>query len=268
MKCTDPNQNPGVTMSRSPKDPPLESVVERKDSTKDGPLIIERHRRGLLSDTQVSEATNRRWPKRFEAGGKAALIELASSVRAQLDAADLPTDKWEVMPRELDFGYFPEEHGIIADEDIWREIVEDSTEPLTKHRVGADLLHALNRLFVQFTEEQLSDIHRAMKLYHFHYAIEELHEAALSGMASKKGREKGPAKRKEKAEVLRKLILTVARDFWERNPKFTHQTVNTAKKITDAVNQTILSQELSRKPLALKTIADHLRLALTAAKDD
>lgn len=251
-------------MPKLPKEPPLVSFAER--STSSGRLTV-KHRRGLLSDVQVSEDANKRWPKRLEMGGKAALIELASSVRAQLDAADLPTDKWEVMPREFDFGYVPEEHGIIADEDIWREIVEDSTEPLTKHRVGADLLHALNRLFAQFTEEQLSDIHRAMKLYHLHYAIAQLHAAALSGMASKRGREKGPAKRREISEALRKLILNVAQELWEREPRFTHQTVNTAKKITGAVNKTILSEKLSRKPLASKTIADHLRLALALAKD-
>jgi len=32
------------------------------------------------------------------------------------------------MPIELDFGYNPEEHGIIADEDLWFECAENSTK--------------------------------------------------------------------------------------------------------------------------------------------
>ena len=247
---------------RAPKDPPLQSVVEQIYSIEDGPLTVAEHARGFLFDIQVSETTRKRWPKRFKLGGRVPLTALASRLRAQLDAADLPTDKWEVMPRDLDFGYSPEEHGIVEDEDIWIQLIEDSTAPLTSLRISADLLHALNRLLARFTEDQLSDVFRAMTLYYLHRVVEELHEPALSGQASKKGREKGPSVKKERARALRALILVKADECWARHPRLAGQTVNTAKKIADAVNQARASQNLGRKPLAVSTIANQLRVAL------
>jgi hypothetical protein len=252
--------------NRAQKDPPLETVVTSSYSEEDGPLTIVHRKRGFLRDVYISDLEKTLWSKRFKLDGKARLVELSDQLRSQLDAAGLPTDKWQVTPRELDFAYHPDEHGFVADDDIWLQIVEESTEPLTRLRVAADLLQSLNRLFVQLTEDQLCEVYRAITLFHLHRVIEELHEPAISGAASKKNRGKGPNARKEKARALRRLILAMAEEFWNSHPRLIGQPVNTANKIVNAVNEAITSQKLSHKPLAAKTIADHLSVALREAR--
>ncbi|WP_454624161.1 hypothetical protein [Bradyrhizobium cenepequi] len=73
------------------------------------------------------------------------MVALTDQLRAHLDAKELPTDKWPITPIELDYGYVPEEHGIVADEDLWLELAEADTEPLTKDRLSAEFLHATTR---------------------------------------------------------------------------------------------------------------------------
>jgi hypothetical protein len=244
-------------------EPPLESVVELSYSEKTGPLIVTHRQRGFLIDLEATDIKKaRRTKPSFRPNGTVALDALRQRLRRQLDASGLPTDKWPVTPIELDFGYDPKEHGIVADDDLWIGCVEDSTEPLTKDRIAADLLHAINRLLIGFTDDQLSDVFRAMRLYHLNSMVGDLNELAIAGTVSRKSMGKGPQVKKERARNYRKLILAIAEDFWARDPKWRGQPVNTAKKITKAVNEMRANREPGCKPLAVTTIANHLRVAL------
>jgi hypothetical protein len=245
---------------------PLQSVMELAYSEEEGSLIVTYRKRGFLSDLDVSNTKKTRWKPPFRPDGKVALTALGKRLRGHLDARGLPTDKWPVMPVESDSGYNPKEHGIVEDEDLWIGWVEDSTEPLTKDRIAADLLYATNSLLASFSEEQLRDVFQAMRLYHLYSMVGELNELAASGEASKKGRAKGPSVKKERARKWRELILAIAVKFWEQNPRWVGQPVNTAKKIAQAVNQMRAARQPGCAPLATKTIADHLRVALAEAQ--
>jgi hypothetical protein len=184
-----------------------------------------------------------------------------------LDALELPTDKADVIPIERDWGYDPDEHGTVADEDLWFGIAQDSIEPLTVDRLAAELLHAIARLQAKFNDDELSDIFRAMYVYHLHSAAGELNELAIDGKKSRNNRAKGWKARKETGSAQRKLILAIALEFWERFPNLKRQVLNTARKIEVAVNQARTNQFPKCKPLAAKTISDRLREALIEAGD-
>ena len=260
------------------EDPPLQSVAELTLAKNEGPVIATHRKRGFLTDVNLTAASHllhprpgpgrgaetgkKRWEQPLRLDGKTTLTVLSDRLRAILDAKGLPTDKHPVMPIELDYAYDPEEHGIVADEDIWIAVAEDSTEPLTKDRIAAELLHTTKRLLRNCSDGQLRDVFRAMKLYQLYSLVGEINELAIAGKVSRKAREKGPLVRREKARNLKKQILAFAEKFWEDNPRLVGQPVNTAKKITKAFNEMRAVQEPGCKPLASKTIADHLRTAL------
>ncbi|WP_439365255.1 hypothetical protein ACNJYD_02675 [Bradyrhizobium sp. DASA03005] len=246
---------------------PLEQVKELSYLEEDGEVIVSYRSRGFLRDMDVRDTKPTLHKRIFRPNGKEALAALADRLRAHLDAKDLPTDKTEVIPIERDWGYDPDEYGIVADEDLWFGIAQDSTEPLTVDRLAAELLHAITRLHTKFNDDELSDIFRAMYVYHLHSAAGELNELAIDGETSRKNRAKGWQARKETGSAQRKLILAIAQDFWERFPNLEGQVLNTARKIEVAVNQARTNQFPKCKPLAAKTISDRLREALIEAGD-
>jgi hypothetical protein len=248
-------------------DPPLKSVVGYSYSPDGMPrLTITRRERGFLSDVEIREFKETKPKQPIKPDGTLALDALGKQLRDYLDSVGLPTDKWPVTPIELDFGYEPAEHGTVADDDLWIGYVEESTEPLTKNRIAADLLHTTNRILANCTADQLRDVFRAMKLYHLYATVGELNALALAGEIAERGREKGPHAKKLRARNTRKLILEIANEFWSRHPKLLGQPFNTAKKISDVVNKKRKVQDPSCAPLAAKTISDHLRVALREAQ--
>jgi hypothetical protein len=247
------------------RDPPLSSAIERYTYGPDGSriLVIERQRRGFLKDEVLQLEPKAKEP--VKPNSRLALTTLCQVLRAELDAAELPTDKWPVMPIELDFGYDPQDHGIIADEDIWIGAAEDSTEPLTKHRIAADLLHIIQRLLKRAAsdEDLLADIHRAMKLFAHHTLVGEINELAISGERSRLSRAQGPRAKVAETRRLKRLILTIARKFWVDRPNYRGRTVKTAIAITDKVNRARRKSTPNCRPLSPKTIGDHLSAALS-----
>jgi hypothetical protein len=246
---------------KNQRGPPLEAVRGWMRS-KDGVVFVIRRNRGFLSEVSVSDNEGRKWRPLTRAEAKSALSALASKLRNHLDAKDLPTDKWPVMPLELEQGYVPEEHGVVDDQDIWIGCFEDYEEPLTEDRIVADLLHTTNRLLSTFSEDHLREIFHAMKAYHLYCTVGEINELALAGKVSVDRLRKGPIVRKARSQDDRILILSVARDFWQKSPRLRGQPVNTAKKIAEAVNIARAAQRPGCKRLSQKTIADQLRLAL------
>jgi hypothetical protein len=247
-------------------DPPLKSVVGHSYSSDGMPkLTITRRERGFLSDVEIREFEETKPKQPIKPDGTLALNALGKQLRDYLDSVGLPTDKWPVMPIELDFGYDPAEHGIVADDDLWIGYVEESTEPLTKNRIAADLLHTTNRILANCAADQLRDVFRAMKLYHLYATVGELNALALAGEIAKRAREKGPHAKKLRARNTRKLIFEIANEFWSSHPKLSGQPFNTAKKIAHVVNKERHAQDPGCAPLAAKTIADHLRAALHEA---
>jgi hypothetical protein len=222
-------------------------------------LVIETQRRGFLKDEVVRIVP----PQPFRPDSRLALTALCRVLRAELDKSDLPTDEWPVMPIELDFGYVPEEHGFVADEDLWIGAVEDSTEPLTKNRVAADLLHTLVRILKRpGSEEYLNDIHRVMKLYAQYSIAGELNSFAIAGQLARAARAKGPSSKSAETRRVRVIVVKFAQGFWAERPQYRGNYVKTAQVIADDVNKLRRTLAPSCKPLAAKTIADHLSAAL------
>jgi len=237
-------------------DPPLRFAKEL--AYESGWLIVTHQARGFLIDQEFQAPRG----QLFKRDARESLLALCGLLRKHLDSVELPTDKWPIMPIELDYGYNPSEHGYIPDEDLWFDCVKTSTEPLTKDRISAELLHTVNRVLATFNDDQLQDVFRVMKLFQLHCTVGELNELALTGQASKKAREKGPRAKSERAQHLRKMVLATAREYWSHHPKFKGQPFNTSKKITEAINKARRAQMPGCAPLSPKTIADHLRLAL------
>jgi hypothetical protein len=238
---------------------PLEIV--REFSIDDGrPAIVTYRRRGFLMDVNVTPMGYDLHKPIFRLDGKEILQRLAEGLRRDLDAKDLPTDK-SLIPIELDFGYNPEQDGVVAHEDIWFECAEESTEPLTKDRLAAELLHAINRLG-RFDEDELRDVFRAMRLYHLYSVGDEINDLAVSGQASRTARAKGPPIKNQRARAQRKSIMAIAESFWERHPEFKGRAEITAMRIFGAVNQARNLECAGCKPLAERTIANHIRAAM------
>jgi hypothetical protein len=244
---------------------PLQEVRELSYSQEDGPVIVSTRSRGFLLDLSVKTHVGAQSERFFQLNGKEVLSALSDRLRAHLNAKDLPTDKTHLAPIGDGCGYTPEELAAAADENAWFEIARDSTEPLSEDRLAAELLHANTRLFAKFDDDELSDIYRAMYVFHLHSAAGELNELASEGKAWRADRVKGSQAKKLMGEAQRQLILPIAQKFWELHPKLKGQTLNTAKKIVDAVNKERTEQDPGCKPLAVKTISDQLRLALKEA---
>ncbi|MGY4317573.1 hypothetical protein [Bradyrhizobium sp. JR3.5] len=254
-----------ASMSEKQQRIPLNEVKELSYSVEDGPVVVSTRTRGFLLDVDVRDLKDTLHKRIFKPSGRTALDALAKRLRTHLDTKDLPTDKSLITPIERDWGYVPEEHGIVADEDLWLGIARDCTQPLSEDRLAAELLHAIVRLLTRFNDDDLSDIFRAMYMYRLHSAAGEINELAVEGKASRDNRAKGSQAKKSKGELQRQLILSIAREFWNQNPKLNGQNRNTAKKIEKAVNDERKKQGIGREPLAVKTISDQLRLALREA---
>lgn len=244
---------------------PLQVINELSYSPEDGPVVISVRNRGFLRDVDVRDIKPTLHKRIFRPDGQVALEALADRLRAHLAAKGLPIDKTEVTPLERDWGYDPEEHGIVADEDLWFGVAHDSTEPLTVDRLAAELLHATLHVLAKFNEDELSDIYRAMHVYHLHTSAGELNELAIDGETSRGNRAKGSQAKKEAGAAQRKLILAIALEFWQRFPNLRGQMINTANKIEVAVNEARANRFPDSKPLVAKTISDQLRLALKEA---
>ncbi len=170
----------------------------------------------------------------------------------------LPNDKWETTPVELNYGYVPEEHGYPTDDDLWWDWVAEGTKPLSKDRSAADLLHAVNSVVPGRSEEELSDIWRLMEVYFHHRVLEQMHEAALEGVAARQARAKGPATKREKTAATKSIVWSCAEVCWQNHPKLFGEPVNTANKIVDDVNRKRVLLHVSDKALSPKRIADLL----------
>ena len=243
-------------------EPPLEVETVKMYLDQDGLQRVVRRRRGFLQEYDFRRKTKARTNGPSKPNGRAAMTALADHLRGHLDSVGLPTDNYPVMPIEHDFGYDPEDHGIVQDDDIWIDVVEDCTEPLTRDQITANCLHAINRLLASLPDALLDDAFRAMEQYHLFCMLDELHALALDGAKSKQTRSQGPAARKAQAIKDQDLVLKFAQQFWGLHPQHVGKTVITANKIIDLVNAARTEIKSKCKALSAKTIADHLRRAM------
>jgi hypothetical protein len=244
------------------QDPPLSSFeLEYLHDAAQGGYIKSKTvfwRRGFLSDMETRIEPNHT----FKLQGKLWLNDLCEDLRGQLETAELPTDRSPIMPIELDYGYDPNDHGIIANEDVWVDCLRGSTDPLTKHRIAGELLHAIQRILSKLSDEQLTDVLQAMEQYALYQQAGVVNSLAVAGELAKDSRAKGPKAKNAASRKVRKLILRIAEEFWENQPNFRGHTVKTAEQIVCKVNKARAELDLGRKPLAAKTIGDHLSAAL------
>jgi hypothetical protein len=246
---------------KNQEDPPFRFREERYTygPEQDRVLVIEIQRRGFLRDEVFRMVP----PQPFKPDSRRALSVLCHMLRTELDRSNLPTDEWPVMPIELDFGYVPEEHGIIADEDLWIGVAEDSTEPLTKNRITAELLHTVLRILNRpGSDEYLTDIHRVMKLFSLYSIAGELNSLAIAGQLAREARAKGPRSKIAETREARLIVVKIAQSFWAEHPKYRGHFGKTAQVIADDVNKLRRTLAPNCKPLAAKTIADNLSGAL------
>lgn len=241
---------------------PLREVRELLYSPDDGPVIVTTRSRGFLMDSDMLPLKKGVRKRVVQLNGKEILNTISDRLRAHLVAKNLPTDKTVLAPIENPWAYTPEELAAAEHDDEWFEISRDSTAPLEEDRLAAELLHATTHLLANFDEAELNVIFRAMDLYHLHRSAGELNELAVEGKISRDNRAKGSQAKKSAAAAQRRLILSIARKFWEQHPKLEGQNLNTAKKIEEAVNLERKKQDPGCSSLAVKTISDQLRLAL------
>jgi hypothetical protein len=228
-------------------------------------MIVRKNTRGLLQDVEVRvEQPEIFSPQRFIPPFKIAIEALCEELRGILDSADLPTDRYPIMPFELDDGYEPLEHTTPSG-DIWWYVVEESTEPLTKERIAADLLFALLRILKQkLSNEHLAEVYKGMQAYSLYKIATDFHSLAIMGEAAKSGRSHGPKVRKSKTQAIRELIWEAARRHWVSHPNYSGRRQATADAIAGPVNAEILQRSLSSKPLTPKAISDHISVGLKA----
>ena len=241
---------------------PLEIETVKMYLDQDGLQYVVRRRRGFLQEYDFRRKTKARTNGPSKPNGRVAMTALADQLREHLDSVGLPTDKYPVMPIEHDFGYDPEDHGVVQDDDVWIDVVEDSTESLTRDQITANCLHAVDRLLAALPDSQLDDAYRAMEQYHLFCMLDELHALALDGAKSKQTRSQGPAARRAQAIKDQDLILKIAQQFWGLHPQHDSKPVITANKIIDLVNAARTAIKSKCKALSAKTIADHLRRAM------
>ncbi|MDT4739928.1 hypothetical protein [Bradyrhizobium sp. WYCCWR 12699] len=254
-------------MARAKQD---QIVLERTNElsySSEGPVVVSHRKRGFLRDIEVVDASDKLHKPIFRPNGRLALTAHAERARAHLDKKDLPTDKWSITPRELDFGYVVEEHGEVADEDLWFGLAEAYTEPLTEDRLAAEFLHAANRVLTRFNDDELDDIFRLAYVHHLYSTAGKLNELALDGERSRGNLAKGSQVKKKVGAAQRKLILGIAQEFWLKHPNLEGQYFNTAKKIQDLVNDARANQSLGSEPLAPRTISNQLRMAVQELAD-
>lgn len=158
------------------KELPLEVMPSLTFSNEHGPQIFFHLTRGMMHDWDVRNVNNPPLSGPYGERARVTLEHLQKKTRAHLEAAGHPTDQHPIMPVELDTSYFPQESGIIRDEDIWYDVVKGSTEPLTEDRIAAELLHAVTGVLTSFTDEQMNIIFRAMKFYGLFQMIDGLHD--------------------------------------------------------------------------------------------
>jgi hypothetical protein len=249
------------------EDPPLKETLVALNPGEDGELLAKLRTRGFLQEIDVRQETAVRSNGPSERNGRAELTQLRGRLRAHLVTEGLPTDEWPVMPIELDWGYVPDEHGIVKDDDIWIDYVEECTEPLTLTRNSANLLHAINRLLLSgLSDQQLTDAYRAMEVFHLYATTGNINDLAITGEKARLTRAKGPQARKEKASRERAMIFELAKEFWKRHPTLAGKPVHAAKKIFDEVNRRRRAEDPSCADLSEKTIADRIREARRALK--
>jgi hypothetical protein len=222
-------------------------------------MIIRTNVRGLLQDVEVRvEQPEIFGPQRFIPPFKILIEALCEELRAVLDRADLPTDRYPIMPFELDYGYEPLEHTTPSG-DIWWHFVEESTEALSKERIAANLLFSLLKILKQnLSNEHLADVYKGMQAYSLYKIATDFHSLAIMGKAAQKGRSHGPDARKNKTQTVRELIWEAARRHWVSHPNYSGRRQATANAIAGPVNAEILQRSLSSKPLTPKAISDHI----------
>jgi hypothetical protein len=235
---------------------PLETVASLVISDGGERAIVTHRKRGFLRDIDVRKIQAQRQNGPAMPDGRTELTALTGKLRAHLDAAGLATDKWDVTPIELDFGYNPNEDGFPKDDDLWHDYNMEATEPLSQDQIAASLLHSANRLLRSLDHDQLSEVFRAMQLFHLSELAAGLNQTAVLGARATAGRTKGPEAKKAQGARMREIIKLAAEELWSEEPAFKNKRDQTAQKIFDAVNAATKAEKL--RALAVKTIYNHL----------
>lgn len=251
-------------MPSKPKQPKLELSYRNLKDSRGVEYATEIHwRRGFLNDVQLSYLGEPKFVRPYRPDGTAQMMAVANELRQVLIAARRQPDR---PPAALSGAVkTPKKQGRSRStrDPKWLRKIEHSTEPLTRIRFAAQLLHGINFLLARCPRELHDDLFRTMRLYHLYSLAGDVNGLAVEAIEARMARESGPATKRKTADATRGLILRIAKEFWAKNPRYINQIIKTAELIAAGVNRTRKRTYPNTKPLAPKTIADHLSKALT-----
>jgi hypothetical protein len=196
------------------------------------------------------------------------LEQLCNSLRDRLEALGLPSDRtphW-IMTRDNQWRSVDAETIVesqsVKRSSLWTSRVDDLSEPLSEGRLTADLLfHLVVLLEMENIDHSLWNVAQVMRSYS-QLRISALNELASAGATAIRVRANGPKSKMAKALEVREIICQHSKLFWAKRPQLEGDASNTAAHIAEAVNTELNSRRLlppSRKLMATKTIADHIR---------
>jgi hypothetical protein len=224
------------------------------------------HRRGILTKEIRHYAWNQIRARR-RSSAKSEIEALREELRGELKCLGLPSDRIHYWTRVGDEVWRPQTRADLsqADRDSarWIAVVKEETEPLSKGRLAGELLWLLNQTLdrPEVDEGLLREMLTLMDAYLVYAVCGDISKLATSGIASAKGRQAGPAAKRERAAKSRQIIFKRAQEYWLAQPLYRGDADNTAAQIKDSVNEQLRSANLlpAGRALSRKTIADHIR---------
>jgi hypothetical protein len=146
---------------------------------------------------------------------------------------------------------------------LWTSRVETLTKPLAPERLAGDLLWSLIQLLRrEGIDGHIWHISQVVEKY-FNFRVgDHVNALAYAGIQADKGRPAGPETRHSNALEERKFIWEEAQRFWTTKRIYRNHAKKTAAEIAEVVNRELMSRGLLSKPLATKTIGDHIRACI------
>jgi hypothetical protein len=251
------------------KDMPLETEKSIfVDPATEHTIRVTTHRRGILTK-EIRHYAWHQMRARRRTAAKSESEALREELRSELERLGLPSDRIHYWTRVGDEPWRPQTPADLSQTDRdsgrWIAVVNYETEPLSKGRLAGELLWALNVLLdrPQLEEELLGQILIVMQAYLAYAVCGDISKFVTSGIASAKGRQAGPAAKRERAAKRRQIISNCAEEYWLAHVSYRGDADNTAAQIKNGVNEELRNANLlpTRGALTRKTIADHIRAA-------
>ena len=218
-------------------------------------------RRGVLSrTTKFSDVKTLNQVRAHSKSNRQQMEESREELRKELESLILPSDRHEIW-MSVDGNEWQPLIGVNRNPAVrlrpWFEILERVTDPLSRERFVANLLHAVSCVLDQDLSDDLLGEIWDIAFAFANCRVHNVNKLAAAGVTTAKGLKLGRAKRKttggQKREIIRKRVA----ECWQEHPGQARDATSLAEAIEGKVNEDLLSQKLS--PLTRKSIADYVR---------